>query len=599
MKRSIVVLIGLVVLAFQGIAFGQQQLPPEVIHYADVIVTNGVIYSADEQFSRYEAMAVRDGRILALGSSDVISRMAGPNTRRIELQPGQSVLPGLMNTHAHGPIGTGSGTGAVRGSVTFDTIEGGLREVEQLVSKAAEGEWVTASGPRNSIPLQIVTRWQLDTVSPNNPLLISYGGENGVANSKAWEAVGLTSDVPGAMKVEDLIRLGLIRADDMPDALKNIEEGEAIGQLRTWAYGAITYGIPWNPVTEDDLVSRTSRLFRLNALGNTTVGGRASGRGITIIRELWERDELTIRVRVSHMFLRSNPRGEEYLKRMGKLVSFGLGDMVRIIGATTQHADGTNGSGAMLTFQPKLRRLDGDPFGEYGENRWEVEGNDRENVILGIRYGWNINGVHNQGDRATNLWLKAIEAGYKDVLVKPSLPSGTDHQVLVTQENLDLMKRYNVWPSLDLKYVFSGPSPEGLIYQYGADSVNEMSQVRRFIDAGLRPSNEGDDALLGIEEMITRTDGSGRVWGDDQKLTRQEALWTKTLWSAGYIGEQDQLGSLEVGKLGDFVVLGEDYLRVPENEISQIPVLLTVVGGKVVYDRERDGVPEPARGPAF
>ena len=84
-------------MALQGSVSAQQGLPVEVVHYADLIVTNGVIYSADEpQFSRYEAMAVRDGKILALGTTEYISRMAGPNTRRIELQPGQSVLPGLV-----------------------------------------------------------------------------------------------------------------------------------------------------------------------------------------------------------------------------------------------------------------------------------------------------------------------------------------------------------------------------------------------------------------------------------------------------------------------------------------------------------------------
>ena len=128
MKRESIVLIGLLAMALQGSVAAQQGLPVEVVHYADLIVTNGVIYSADEpQFSRYEAMAVRDGKILALGTTEHISRMAGPNTRRIELQPGQSVLPGLFDSHAHGPMGTGGGLerslDAKRGNLTFATIE--------------------------------------------------------------------------------------------------------------------------------------------------------------------------------------------------------------------------------------------------------------------------------------------------------------------------------------------------------------------------------------------------------------------------------------------------------------------------------------------
>ena len=119
------------------------------------------------------------------------------------------------------------------------------------------------------------------------------------------------------------------------------------------------------------------------------------------------------------MFLRSNPRAEEYLKRIGKLVSFGLDDMVRIIGATTQHSDGITGAGAALTWQRKLRQMEGDPYSIYGENRWEVEGNDSESIKLGIRYGWNISGVHNVGDKASWLYLKADDRGVQRAAQNP------------------------------------------------------------------------------------------------------------------------------------------------------------------------------------
>ncbi len=169
-----------------------------------------------------------------------------------------------------------------------------------------------------------------------------------------------------------------------------------------------------------------------------------------------------------------------------------------------------------------------------------------------------------------------------------SLPHGNDHNNLVTQESLELMRRYNVVPSVGL-YL----GEERMIFQYGADTAHRTSAFKTMIAAGLRPSSEEyRPALRAIERLITRAGCDGRAWGAHEALSRQEALWARTLWSAGYIGEEDKLGSLEVGKLGDFVVLGEDYLRVPENEISQIPVLMTFVGGKMVYGRQRDGVPE-------
>ncbi len=573
MKRESIVLVGLLAMALQGKVTAQQNLPPEVVHYADLIVLNTNIISADERFSRYQAMAVRDGEVLALGTTAQISPMAGPNTERIDLQgTGASVLPGLFYPHGHGAMGTGGGiergVDAKRERVNFDTLEQGLQHIRELVRGLPEDRWLVLDGPRNSIPLQTTTRWVLDTAAPNNPLVITYGGELSVVNSVVWE---------------------LAELEETPGALKNAD-GEGTGQLRTWAHGAMTYAVPWGPIDEEEFADRKRIFFENNAQGVTTICGRMMGRAITIIRHLWERDELTVRTRISLGFLRSNKRPEEFLKRLGKLVSFGLGDMVRIIGLTAQHADGTMGSGAMLTFQRKLRQLDGDPYSINGENRWEVDGNDSTSIQMAIKYGWNLSGVHNQGDQATYLYIKAIEAGHEQegILVPTSLPHGNDHNQLNTAENYAIMKKYNINPTVG---IYLGQ--EQMIYQYGADTAHRTSAFKSMLAAGLRPSAEEGNPLNKIEEMMTRAGPKGRVWGSDQILSRQEALWATTLWAANYCGaETDQLGSLEVGKLADFVILGSDFLTVPADQLAEIPVLKTFLGGKVVYDRERDGVPE-------
>ena len=94
-----------------------------------------------------------------------------------------------------------------------------------------------------------------------------------------------------------------------------------------------------------------------------------------------------------------------------------------------------------------------------------------------------------------------------------------------------------------------------------------------------------------MEMLITRNDGKGgRTWSEDQKITRQEALWMKTNWAAYYSADEDILGTIEVGKLADLVVLGGDYMTVPEDQIAELSIDLTVVDGKVVYDRSKDGI---------
>jgi predicted amidohydrolase YtcJ len=575
MTLRVLIALGLLAGALHGAA-AAQQLPPEIVKYADVIVTNAVIYSADEKFTKHEAMAVRDGRILAVGTSDHITRLAGPNTERIDMKGRpHSIIPGLFESHGHGPMGTGGGLegrpDAKRGSVEFPSIPEGLKLVAEQAKGVPAGRWIVLGGPRDARELQKVTRWELDTVTPDNPLCITYGGELSVVNSKAWELGELTDSTPGVVKNE---------------------KGQGTGQLRTWAHGQLSYKIPWAPVGQEDVDDRKRVFMEANAEGITTIVGRMMGRAITVLQRMWELDALTVRTRISLGFLRSNPEPEAYLKRIGKLVGFGLGDMVKIIGLTTQHADGTSGSGAMLTRKPKLRQLEGDPYGPYGENRWESEENDSINVQLAIKYGWNVSGVHNQGDQANFLFLKAIEAGSGQAqLVPVTRPHGTDHNTLNSTENLALMKKFNVRPSVGL-YL----GEESLIYQYGADEANRTSAFKTMIDTGLRPaSEEARPALSAIERMITREGEDGKTWGKDQALTKQQALFARTLWSAEYAGEDKDLGSLEAGKFADFVVLGADYMQTPDAQIAEIPVLMTYLSGKKVYDRERDGVPQPRR----
>jgi predicted amidohydrolase YtcJ len=116
---------------------------------------------------------------------------------------------------------------------------------------------------------------------------------------------------------------------------------------------------------------------------------------------------------------------------------------------------------------------------------------------------------------------------------------------------------------------------------------------------GMKPVMEADIAgyrgasLWLIQALVTRTDEKGRMWGAKEAISREDALRMRTAWAAHYSGDQDKLGTIQVGKLGDVVVLGGDYMAVPANEIVKLPVDYTIVGGKVVYDRSRDGVIDP------
>jgi len=574
-KISSLIALGIFYWGQSGLLKAQQDLPSEVLAYADLILYNGKILTADDDFTTAEAVAVRDGKFLAVGESDRIRRMAGPQTRQVDLD-GRSVVPGLWDPHLHQAwIGQVLKTGSWRLKLTH--LDSGLEEIQTIVDQAPAGEWLFLSGPYNKVLINELNRQHLDPISPHNPVVIVTGCNVGVANALALEAV----------------------PPETGGIVKDPETGEPTGLISGFALGVLAYDVrPQPQITEENIQQQRQILRKLNYQGLTTVIGRSQGLTFSILKEVWARGELTTRIRVAHELIRQNPNAEAYLKRMGNLSGFG-DDMMKIHGTTVQPADCNNSGGAALTWSAKIREVATSPYGPYGKNYWSSFGNDYENseaqnIILANRYGWNITSMHTQGDQAASVVLDVFEKANQE---KPLQGRWAfDHSLFRTPENIRRAKELGVIFSVGPKYLFQ-QNPDGLVYQYGADQVNRLTRVRSMIDAGMKPVMEADirgpwsRPLWNMEVLITRNDGKGgRTWGADQKITRQEALWMKTNWAAYYSADEEILGTIEVGKLADLVVLGGDYMTVPEDQISDLSIDLTVVDGKVVYDRDRDGV---------
>ncbi len=551
----------------------QASLPPEVIAYADMVLYNGKVLTADDNFTIAEAAAIRDGKFLAVGTSDRIRRMAGPRTRQIDLN-GRTVVPGLIDTHLHQAwIGQISKEGS---RVLLKDRDSGLQELNQVVEGAVPGEWLYFYAPDSDVLFHEMTREVLDRVSPNNPLVIASLCNVGAANSLALK------EIP----------------PDTGGFVKDPDTGQPTGMVSGFALGVLIYDMRPEPqIEEKDIQLQKQILEKLNSQGLTTIIGQAQGLSVTYLKKIWKRGELTARVRLSHELVRQNPSAEAYLKRVGNLDGFGDA-MMKIHGTTVQPVDCTSGSGDMLTTKAKLREVSGSPYGLYGANHWQSFGNDYEksewnNVILANRYGWSIVSVHTQGDGAANVMLDAFEKANQE---KPLEGQWSfDHAIIRTPEDIRRATNLGVIYSVTPKYLFRDPT--SLVFQYGADQVNGMTPVRDMIDAGMKPVMESDikgvfsAPLWNMEKLITRQDEKlNRIWGPDQKITRQEALWMKTNWAAYYAEDEKILGTIEVSKLADLVVLGGDYLTVAEDQISELPIDLTVVDGKIVYERSKDGV---------
>jgi hypothetical protein len=307
-----------------------------------------------------------------------------------------------------------------------------------------------------------------------------------------------------------------------------------------------------------------------------------------------------------------NPEAENYLKRVGNLTGVG-DDWLRIPGMTISAPDGqTNEGGSMSTILPrnKLDQPGGVPWDMMGKDRylagenkwalsredldWRGKGTEFETIILANRYGWSIQGVHTQGDIGAKMMLEAYEKANQDRPIAGRY-FAFDHGMIRTDDDLQRARKLDVTQSFNSNYVF-GPGNRGQIYMFG-EAIHTFSPIKTALDTGLKPALEMEGqfqeskvaALVAIQRFVTRQDEQGRTWGLKQAVSREDALRMATIWNARYTGDEKTLGSIEEGKLADMAILAGDYMTVPANKIRDLLLDYTIVGGKVVYDRKKDG----------
>ncbi len=220
----------------------------------------------------------------------------------------------------------------------------------------------------------------------------------------------------------------------------------------------------------------------------------------------------------------------------------------------------------------------------------------REALIQACRFGWDVAADHTDGDRAYHEVIKAYEECRKDPVVKRSTQRlTTGHTPMSHPDDIQKAGKLGILSNISTGHSIGRDIEAGLLWA-GTERVDKWAPVKSFIKAGVRPSMESTfwelekgprSAFYWLSKYITRKDPIyGRVWNRAEALTRQEALWAATLWGAEQLAEDKDLGSIDAGKEADLLVIDKDYMTAPEEEIENIKVLLTMVGGKVVYEVE-------------
>jgi predicted amidohydrolase YtcJ len=591
---------------FAGQALGQS-LPPELIRYADVVLYNGKVLTADKNFTVAEAVAVRDGRILAVGSNQEIERLAGPATQRIDLR-GRSVTPGFIDSDGDNAFAGGDlykdtmVNGKVGKKVRGKNVPEMLEMVRGLVSQAKPGTPVYVRMADEFVSdLSRLTAKDLDKLAPNTPLMLSLSSSEGIVNTLMLEkafAAGLRKEHFQVVKDTN---------------------GNPTGQLLSRALGFIGWNLrDWPELTEEIFKEQAEIVDQFLRVGVTTITGHASGYTVTIVSQMFHQDRLKMRIRPTLDFARQNPMADQILRRTPNLVNFGLGDgMVRIVGAAVGPVDGASDDGGIMTNEPKRAAHGEVKGGLYGRNKWtgpewtgkqwrdltEAEKRDTEWTTLQLlrKHGWNISGNHNMGSGATTIVLESLADAEKQPDIKVHTMLGRnalDHNLIWDAKSMALSKQLGDKLAFGLNSeIFSQRVVRGeemLFSQYG-EGMHTMQPVKDLINAGVNVHFEGgkpgEPPVWRIERFVTRTDKStrsaheGRVWGKNQAIDRKQALLMTTYNAAKFIGEEKMLGSIEKDKYADLVVFNGDYLSVPEDKLDELLVDMTLVGGKTAYQR--------------
>ena len=606
------------------VAFAQS-LPSELIHYPEFVFVNGQVLTADadREFTVTEAVAVRGNRIFALGSSEKIKQLAGPGTRQIDLR-GRSLTPGFIYNDGDNAVPAGDilkdtqWGGRTYPRVGGKTIQEALATLAHIVRNEGEpGEPIffnlsdSWSGPAGE-------NWDistLDEIAPATPMIVYLESSEGLVNSAMIE-LAVNKGFP-----EDHIHLD-----------RN-EDGDFSGRVGAQFTGFVGREIrPWpDAAWFDDVALPNARdtLQQYARHGVTLATGHMSAPTMTILNRLFHEGDggsLAIRVYPGLDFLRQNPEGEKYLKRIGNLVDFSLTDdrgaMVTIVGASVGPHSGTpDGGTGLLTIEPKTNIVPGLNDSPHGYNRWTAEWftglghddlteeqktqTDYYNVLLARRHGWNVTGIHNMGSEGIRLAMQiVVEAEQQQDLYVKELwrPQGFDHNIDWTPEVYEYFETHPELKDLirfgvSLRNVINqrGARELGLTevveMQHGMEGLERLAPLNSLLEHGVPFHIEGteprDDRAYPtwyLQRAVTRIDSLGRVIAADESIDRETALLALTRWAARFIGADNELGSIEVGKLADLVVFDGNILDVPIGELDQLKPVMTIVGGKVAFE---------------
>jgi hypothetical protein len=540
---------------------------------ADLVLRNGRIVTVDAQMPEAQALASRDGTIVAVGSNAEIAQYVGASTQVIDLA-GQFAMPGFIEGHGHFTgIGEGKLGLELMGTTSWDQI---VAMVAGAAKKAKPGQWIVGRGwhqekwtsrPQPNVE-GFPTHASLDAVSPHNPVVLTHAsGHGSFVNAQAMALSGITRHTPNPNGGEIL-----------KDAT-----GDPIGFLRENASSLVKRGAGEPVPTADETATRDREVLRLAdaeviAKGITTFeDAGASFRELDLMKAVVDAGQM--HVRLWEMAAGTNAELEQNLDTYRAI---GYGDNHLTIRAIKTYADGALGSRGAWLLEPYRDKPD-----SVGLPRPTMQ-TMPETARIAAAHNFQLC-VHAIGDRANREVLNIYEATFKAAGKDGrDLRWRIEHAQHLSAADIPRFGQLGVIASMQAIHCTSDASwvPDRLgdtRSEEGAYVWQKLMKSGAVVTNGTDAPVEDVNPIPNYYAAVTRKLANGTVFYPDQRMSRMEALKAYTLQNAFAAFEERIKGSLTVGKLADITVLSKDITTVPDEEIKAAKVVYTIVGGKVVY----------------
>ena len=535
----------------------------------DAVILGGNVITVDPAYPRAQAIAVKFGRIVAVGQDDELKLLIGADTQVVDAR-GMTVTPGFIEAHCH-PLYTGRRS-LLRVNCGPDNASS-MADVKRALVNRAEatptGEWVCGFGyDEAKVPEQrLLTRSDLDEVTLEHPVFIEHSsGHIGMLNSLGLERASLSKD--------------------SPDPAGGKYGRDSAGELNGWVF----------ETGQDLFIGRGAHRGRALIPEPTPeedrkalelVSAQAASLGITSWHEMLAEPTMLRTYQAARIRGELNVRVTAYIyvDYLSEMVDAGLqsgfGDDVLRIGGVKLLGDGALSGRTAFLWEPYVGTT-----GDYGVQGVSAEVMNAQ-VLAAHRAGFQI-GIHANGDRFVEMVLDAYEQAIS-AFPRQDHRHRIEHCSVMNPQLLARIKRLGLVAVPFGSYIYYHGEK---MSSYGPKRLEMMLPHRSFLDAGIPIAGSSDypcspwAPLMGIQSCATRKSRAGEGIGLGQRITPEEAIRVYTMGGAYASFEEKTKGSIEVGKLADFAFLGEDPTAVDPDGIASISVVATMVGGKLVYQKE-------------